>query len=93
MAPAMATTAPTEMSMPPVAITSVMPLPMIITGTAFLSTSTRLPKRWPSFTSTWKKPGVKNRLNSRMAASVSSGQAREEEASRLRREVIGVPLR
>ena len=61
-APAIATTAPTEMSMPPVAITRVIPMATIITGAAFLTTSIRLPKRWPSLTSTWKKPGVKKQV-------------------------------
>ena len=42
-APAMATTAPTEMSMPRVAMTRVMPSATIASGAARLTMSTRLP--------------------------------------------------
>ena len=93
MAPAMATTAPTEMSIPPVAITSVMPVAMIMTGAAFFTMSTRLPNRWPSFNSRWKNPGVKRKSKSRMQTSVTRGQVRGNEVSRLRRAFIGAPPR
>jgi hypothetical protein len=43
MAAEMATTAPTEMSMPRVAMTSVMPSETSISGAALLRMSTRLP--------------------------------------------------
>src|SRR4030042_2017548 len=74
--PAMAATEPTEMSMPPVAMTRVMPRAMIRVGEARFRMSIRLPNRWPSFTETLKKSGVTIRLNSRMIARASRGQAR-----------------
>ena len=48
VAPAMAITAPTERSMPPVAITSVIPIANSATGAARLRISIGLPNRRPS---------------------------------------------
>lgn len=50
-AAAMATTAPTERSIPRVAMTGHMPRAMSIVGAPFFRMSTRLPWRWPS----WKR--------------------------------------
>jgi hypothetical protein len=48
VAPAMATMVPTEMSMPRVAITSVMPSETTISGEARFRISIGAPKKWPS---------------------------------------------
>ena len=72
----MATTAPTEMSMPRVAITSVMPSATTISGAARLRMSTRLPYRCPSRHSRCRKPGLKAALATSSSASVTSGQVR-----------------
>ncbi len=58
-AAAMATTAPTEMSMPRVAITMVMPSDTSTSGAARLRMSIRLPYRWPSRHSTCRKLELK----------------------------------
>ena len=60
-AAAIATTAPTEMSMPRVAITSVMPSETSTSGAARLRMSIRLPYRWPSRQRDRRKPGLNAR--------------------------------
>ena len=52
VAPAIAITAPTDRSMPPVAITSVMPMASSATGAARLRISIGLPNRRPSWSTT-----------------------------------------
>ena len=52
VAPAIAITAPTDRSMPPVAITSVMPIASSATGAARLRISIGLPNRRPSWSTT-----------------------------------------
>ena len=49
----MATTAPTDRSTPPVAMTIVMPIPSNIRIAPRFRMSIRKPDRWPSFTSIW----------------------------------------
>jgi hypothetical protein len=71
-----AATAPTERSTPAVAITAVRPIAISISGAPRLSTSTRLPKRWPSLISRRKKLGVKSRLKPITSASATNGQKR-----------------
>ncbi len=72
--PLMATTAPTEMSIPRVAITSVMPSAASISGAARLTMSITLPYKWPSLTCSWKKPGTSNRSTSNNSTSAASGR-------------------
>src|SRR5471032_2505069 len=72
--PLIATTAPTEMSMPRVAITSVMPRAASTSGAARLAMSIKLPYRWPSLISRWKKPGTSNRSTSSSKTSAASGR-------------------
>ena len=68
-APATAITAPTERSMPLVAITGVMPIARMATGAPRFSTSIRLPNSRPSCRLMSKKPGNNSQLSSRIAAS------------------------
>ena len=58
VAPAIAITAPTDRSIPPVAITSVMPIASSATGAARLRISMGLPNRRPSWRTIWKKCGA-----------------------------------
>ncbi len=58
VAPAMAMMAPTERSIPPVAITSVMPIASSATGAARLRMSMGLPNSRPSCRTIWKKCGA-----------------------------------
>src|SRR3954470_10029921 len=73
--PAIAMTAPTERSTPPVAITSVIPSAASAAGAPRFTTSTRLPYNRPSRTVSERNPEVNNPLNSSSAASASTGQA------------------
>jgi hypothetical protein len=72
----MATTAPTEMSMPRVAITSVMPSATIASGAARFRMSITLPYKWPSRQCSCQKPGLKLALTASISTSVTSGQKR-----------------
>ena len=71
---AIAMTAPTERSTPPVAITSVMPMARITVGDPFRRMSMTLPKRWPSFSSSLKKPGMANRSNAKIISNAAIGR-------------------
>ena len=73
-APAIAHTAPTDRSIPRVAITRVMATAMINVGAPLRAMSTRLPKRCPSLISRPKKPGKKMALTAKSAASRTRGQ-------------------
>ena len=65
VAPAMAITAPTERSIPPVAMTSVIPMASSATGAARFRMSIGLPNRRPSCTIIWKKCGATRLSTSR----------------------------
>ncbi len=73
--PEMATTAPTEISMPRVAITRVMPSAVNIKGAARLTISIRLPYRWPSFHSSRKNPGIMKKSTASSSANAASGRS------------------
>ncbi len=73
-APEMAMTAPTDRSMPPSAITTVMPRETSRIGVAKYRMLTRLPFRCPFLTPMEKNDGVKGRLNSSRATRISAGQ-------------------
>src|SRR5271157_5746505 len=68
-----ATTEPTEMSIPCVAMTSVMPMDSSMIGATFFRISIRLPYRCPSLISRRKKWGVKNRVKSKRTPRAMSG--------------------
>ncbi len=87
-APAIATTEPTDRSMPPVAMTRVMPSATRIRGAPNLAMSTRLPYRWPSLIWTDRKPSVKARLSSSSATRTTTGHS-----SRCRSRVVMRGLR
>src|SRR5690606_23530709 len=70
VAPAIAITAPTERSIPPVAITSVIPIASSATGAARFKISIGLPNRRPSCTIIWKKCGA-----TRLSTSSTSNSA------------------
>ena len=74
VAAAIATTAPTEMSRPRAAITSVMPAATSASGAARLRMSMRLPYRCPSRHSSARKPGFTTALSTMSSASVTQGQ-------------------
>ena len=73
-APAIATTAPTEMSMPRVAITSVMPSATSTSGAARFRMSIGAPNRWPSSMRSDRKCGFTHRFRPHSSASVTHGQ-------------------
>ena len=72
----MATTAPTERSTPPVAITRVIPSATNIKGAELLKTSIRFPYKWPSSIPSLKNPGEKIASKMKIKASATSGQNR-----------------
>src|SRR5579859_70878 len=72
MAPEIAMTAPTERSMPPVAITSTMPSESSATGAPRLKTSTRLPNSRPSCRRRSKNCGETMRSIARTARSAKT---------------------
>jgi hypothetical protein len=74
-APAIAPTAPTDRSMPRVAITSVMAIAMIIVGAPLRAMSTRLPNRWPSRTVTERKPGNVETFTATRTSRTTTGQS------------------
>ncbi len=76
IAPAMAITAPTDRSMPPVAMTSVMPSATRISGVPKMRMEMRLPYRCPLRMLTAKKFGVNGRLNSSRTTRMAAGQNR-----------------
>ena len=73
-APEIATTAPTERSMPRVAITTVMPSATSSVGAPLRRMSIRLPNRCPFWKRMAKKPGDTAKLSSSSATSVTIGQ-------------------
>lgn len=73
VAPAMATIAPTEMSMPRVAITSVMPSDTSTSGAARLRMSMGAPNRWPSSIVMERKFALCERSSTHSAISVRHG--------------------
>jgi hypothetical protein len=73
-APATDITEPTDRSMPPVAMTRVMPTATRISGALSRRMSIRLPYRWPWRSSIEKKLGVNSRLPSSSTTSASAGQ-------------------
>src|SRR6478735_10027703 len=73
-APAIAAIAPTERSMPRVAITSVMPRAASRIGAVLRAMSTRLPKRWPSCMRMSKKFGFATTLTTSSTTRASAGQ-------------------
>ena len=66
-AAAIAAIAPTERSMPRVAITRVMPIATSRIGALLRTMSTRLPKRWPSWMRMSKNDGVGDQVDRRAA--------------------------
>ena len=91
-APEIAATAPTERSMPRVAMTSVMPTAMISVGAPLRRMSIRLPNRCPSRTETVKKPGNAMRLIAKSTSSITIGQKMRLAMSRASRALIGCLL-
>ena len=73
-APAIAPTAPTERSIPRVAITRVIPIATISVGAPLRRMSIRLPNRWPSLISIRKKPGKATMLTTNSTSSSTTGQ-------------------
>ena len=74
IAPLIATVAPTEMSMPRVAITSVMPIAINITGAARLMMSITLPYKPPFTMRIEKKSGLNQKFTMTSRNSATSGQ-------------------
>mgnify|MGYP001480635201 CR=1 FL=1 len=73
-APLMAITAPTDRSMPLVAMTSVMPIDSSTTGAPRIKITIKLPNIRPSTTSMLKKSGAIRRLPSKMSSRAKIGQ-------------------
>ena len=87
----MATVAPTEMSMPRVAITRVMPSDTSISGAARFRMSMTLPYRWPSRHCSIQKPGFRLALTIRISTSVTAGHSKWCVCTRVSKEgVVGV---
>ena len=79
---AMAMTAPTEMSSPRTAMTSVMPSDTTMSGAARFRMSIRFPNRWPSCQEIARNPGWKIADTRMSSASVNAGQNSAWRASR-----------
>src|SRR3990167_3632445 len=88
-AAAMATVAPTEMSMPRVAITNVMPSDTSTSGAARFRMSMRLPYRCPARHSMRRKLALKAVLTASNSSSVMMGHARRWRSSAAKREGEG----
>src|SRR3712207_5283235 len=70
----MAATAPTDRSIPRVAMTSVIPKAMSRTGAVLRAMSTRFPNRCPSWIRTAKNEGSTARLMDSSTTSATTGQ-------------------
>ncbi len=73
-APEIAATAPTDRSIPRVAMTSVIPSATSSTGAPLRRMSIRLPYRWPSWIRTDRNDGVTTEFSASSSTSASVGQ-------------------